>query len=250
MERTTTPVATTADPPDTSSPATGSTRVLPRGQRVIGRFPRFGTHLWRPAPPVPADPVIAIGGEAASSSFEVPVAELAGLPRTEVTADFHCVSGWTALDLRWEGVAFETFFRTVVEPTLVAGAVVTHLVFKGLDGYRAVVLAEDALAPGVLLADRLDGAPLGPDHGAPVRLLSPAQYGYMSIKHLCRIEVRTSAPPARRLSLADRLVESHPRARVGEEERNGSLPNWLVRPLYRVLRTPLLLLCRSDETAR
>ena len=243
-------MATTTTPPGPSSAATGSARVTPPGQRVIDRFPRFGTHLWHPAPAIPTDPVIAIEGGAITAALDLPVAALAELPRTEITADFHCVSGWTALDLRWEGVTFETFFRTVIEPELVAGAAVTHLVFEGLDGYRSVVLAEDALAPDVLLADRLDGAPLGPDHGAPVRLVSPSQYGYVSTKHLRRIEVRSSEPPAPRLSLADRVVESHPRARVWEEERNGSLPNWLVRPLYWALRTPLLYLCDRDSPRR
>lgn len=244
-------MAATTRPPGTSSEEPASAHPLPPGQRVIDRFPRFGTHLWRPAPAVPTDPVVTIGGGAVDSPFDVPVASLTDLPRTEITADFHCVSGWTAVDLRWEGVAFETFFRTVIEPAVVADTAVTHLVFEGLDGYRSVVLAEDALAPDVLLADRLDGAPLDADHGAPVRLVSPAQYGYISTKHLSRIEVHGSAPPAPRLSLADRVVESHPRARVWEEERNGSLPNWLVRPLYRALKTPLLHLCaRRDDSAR
>jgi hypothetical protein len=36
--------------------------TLPPGQRPIDGFPRFGTHLGRPAPPVPAVPVIEIGG--------------------------------------------------------------------------------------------------------------------------------------------------------------------------------------------
>ena len=77
------------------------------------------------------------------------------------------------------------------------GTVVTHVVFEGLDRYRSIVVLEDALAEDVLLADRLDGAPLGPDHGAPVRLVSPQQYGFMSTKHLCRIELHTEEPPGR-----------------------------------------------------
>ena len=41
---------------------------------------------------------------------------------------------------------------------------------------------EDALADGVLIADRLDGRPLDGDHGAPARLVSPNQYGFVSTK--------------------------------------------------------------------
>ena len=175
------------EPPSTSK------LTLPPGQRLVDGFPRFGTHLARPAPVVPADPVITIRG-AVTEPVDVPLATLAALPRRALRADFHCVAGWSATDLRWDGVPFEAFYRTIVEPALVPGAVITHVVFRGLDGYRSVVWTEDALADGVLIADRLDGRPLDGDHGAPVRLVSPAQYGYISTKHLCRIEVHTSEP--------------------------------------------------------
>lgn len=238
----------TSPPPGTRRDEPPSTATLPPGQRLIERFPRFGTHLWRPAPAVPIDPVITVHGEPLTSPVDLPVASLAELPRTEVTAHLHCVAGWSAADLRWEGVSFETFFRRIVEPALVPGTAVTHVVFAGLDGYRSVVLLEDALADDVLLAERLDGRPLGADHGAPVRLVSPRQYGYISTKHLCRIEVHSREPRAPRGSLVTtRLLESHPRARVWEEERHGSLPGWLVRPVYRALKAPLLRLCSGNE---
>ena len=83
---------------------------LPPGQRLIDWFPRFGTHLGKPAPTIPADPVVEIGG-AVTETFAVPVADLATLPRRRLDADFHCVSGWTAVGLHWEGVAFAEFYR-------------------------------------------------------------------------------------------------------------------------------------------
>jgi DMSO/TMAO reductase YedYZ molybdopterin-dependent catalytic subunit len=236
--------------PGTRSDEPSSPPTLPPGQRRLDRFPRFGTHMGRPAPRIPTDPVITIGGGAVTASVDLPVADLARLPRTEITADFHCVAGWSATGLRWEGVTFETFFRAVIEPRREPGTEITHLVFEGLDGYRSVVLAEDALDDHVLLADRLDGRPLGADHGAPVRLVSPAQYGYVSTKHLSRIEAHGSEPPTQHGSfVATRLLESHPRARVWEEERHGSLPAWLVRPVYRALKAPLLRACAGDDEA-
>jgi DMSO/TMAO reductase YedYZ molybdopterin-dependent catalytic subunit len=224
--------------------------TLPPGQRLVDGFPRFGTHLGRPAPAVPADPVITIRG-AVTETLDVPLASLATLPRRALRADFHCVAGWSAINLDWEGVPFDAFYRTFVEPALVPGAEVTHLVFRGLDGYRSVVRMEDALADGVLIADRLDGRPLDGDHGAPVRLVSPAQYGYISTKHLCRIEVHTGEPKDARASrITTRLLRPHPRARVAEEERHGSLPGWFVRPFYRALTGPLLRLCAGGRGSR
>jgi DMSO/TMAO reductase YedYZ molybdopterin-dependent catalytic subunit len=219
---------------------------LPPGQRRLDGFPRFGAHLSRPAPAVPAVPVIEIRG-AVSEELDVPVRTLGTLPRREVAADFHCVAGWSATGLRWEGVPFVAFYRAVIEPVLTPSAVVTHLGFGGLDGYRCSLLIEDALADGVLIAERLDGRPLDSDHGAPVRLVSSAQYGYKSTKHLCRIDVHTvqAPPPAPRRR--DVLLQDHPRARVWQEERNGALPTWFVRPLYRALKAPLLAICRRGE---
>src|SRR6266567_1512660 len=132
---------------------------LPPGQRAIDGFPRFGTHLHHPPPAVPIDPELEISG-AVAKPFALPLAELATLPRRELTADFHCVAGWSATNLHWEGVAFETLYRTVIEPSLQPDASVTHVVFGGLDGYRSFVGIEDALADDVLIADRLDGRPL------------------------------------------------------------------------------------------
>jgi DMSO/TMAO reductase YedYZ molybdopterin-dependent catalytic subunit len=183
--------------------------------------------------------------------FDVPLATLAALPRQELTADFHCVAGWSATDRRWEGVPFEAFYRAVVEPALEPAVEITHVVFRGLDGYRSVLLVEDAMADGVLVADRLDGRPLDADHGAPLRLVSPAQYGYMSTKHLCRIEVHVGKPTRQRWTLVESwLLRSHPRARVAEEERHGLVPGRLVRPFYAALKAPLLALTARGRQTR
>ncbi|WP_280383663.1 molybdopterin-dependent oxidoreductase [Nocardia wallacei] len=209
--------------------------ALPPGQRAVDGFPRFGTHLHHPPPPVPDHPVIEIGG-ALTEGFSLTPADLAKLPRTAIRTDFHCVAGWSATDLLWEGTAFETLYRTRVESLVESGAPISHVVFEGLDGYRSIVLLEDALADDVLIADRLDGRPLDSDHGAPIRLVSPRQYGFVSTKHLCRIEFHTSAPPD-----PDRWspLAAHRRARVWHEERHRYLTGRLVRPIYRSLIAPI-----------
>ena len=225
--------------------------TLPPGQRKIAGFPRFGTHFQDPAPAVPAEPVIEVGGPAAEPS-SLPLAELARLPRRELTADFHCVAGWSATGLRWEGVAFEIFYRTMIEPSLRPGTSVTHVVFEGLDGYRSIVAIEDALGDDVLIAEHLGGRPLDSDHGAPVRLVSPSQYGFISTKHLCRIEVHTEEPagryhPSRFRQLGLDLVKPHARARVWKEERHRYLPARLVRPVYRRLVGPFRFLAARGK---
>ena len=234
---------------ETTQPAEGEvvdrsggarSRLLPPGQRQIDWFPRFGTHGGKPAPVIPTNPVIEVGG-AVTATFAVPVADLAQLPRRRLDADFHCVSGWSAVDLRWDGVRFADFYRLRIEPQLRPGAIVTHVEFRGLDGFGSVVTIKDALFEDVMLADHLDGELLTSDHGAPLRLVSPEQYGYVSTKHLCRIDVHTAAPTGGpRSFVLDVLLHSHPRARVWQEERHGTLPGRVVRPFYRAVAMVML----------
>lgn len=200
--------------------------------------------------------MIEIGG-AVEDSAAVPLAELAKLPRRELTADFHCVAGWSATNLDWEGVAFESFYRRFIEPKIRPDARITHVVFEGLDGYRSVASIEDVLADDVLIAEHLDGRPLDSDHGAPARLVSPGQYGYVSTKHLCRIELHT-AEPAEKYRHVDLVGQAflrgpgkpHPRARVWREERHRHLPGWLLRPFNRLLITPIAHLSARGSRRR
>ena len=206
---------------------------LPPGQRDLGRFPRFGTNQG-PPPAVPEAPVIALAG-AVDAPTTLAVADLPSLPRRTLLADFHCVAGWSARGLRWEGVPL----AHVLAPTPAA----THVGFTGLDGHWAVMLLADALADDVLLADRLGGAPLDARHGAPVRLVAPAHYGFVNVKHLCRIELLT-AQPAQSSGAASGLAGlglrllgygRFTRARVWEEERHAVLPARVIRLVGRVV---------------
>lgn len=206
--------------------------VLPPGQRRVNGFPRFGTHPHRPPPAAPAHPTISVSG-AVRAPFTVALTGLDDFPAVEHAADFHCVAGWSATGLRWEGVSFAAFYKVMVEPVVTSGVTVTHLAFEGLDGFRSILELDDALADDVLIATRLNGRPLTPAHGAPVRLVSPSQYGYMSTKHLRAIEVHTARPRDDRPYAV--ITRSHPRARVWKEERHPWFPAALLRPLHRLI---------------
>ena len=75
-----------------------------------------------------------------------------------------------------------------------------ELVFTGADhgvqggaeqDYERSLTVRDALRPEVLLAYEMNGRPLEPQHGAPVRLLVPGWYGMTSVKWLTRITAVT-----------------------------------------------------------
>lgn len=223
---------------------------LPPGQRSIGHFPRFGVHFAEP-PPLIGDPAVLRVEGAVARRLEVPVSRLFGLERRAIVADFHCVAGWTVQGLHWSGVAFRAFYESVVVPEARPEPGVSHVLFRGADGYRSTLTLDDAFENDVLLADQLGGAALNSDHGAPVRLVSPRQYGYKSTKHVCCIELHTREPAdGHDRAIPDfllALVKPHPRARVLEEERHRHLPAWAVRGIYRKLIRPFAWVARRGS---
>ncbi len=73
-----------------------------------------------------------------------------------------------------------------------------RLRFYGADGFTNNLRLTEALGPfpdevvEPLLVYQMGDAPLTPDHGFPVRLVVPGQYGYKSIKWLTRVEAVAS----------------------------------------------------------
>lgn len=202
---------------------------LPAGQRELRVFPRFSDQPLRRPPRLPGAPVIVVAG-AVERELRLPLGEVTRREqRTEMVADFHCVTTWSTCGLRWEGVSFSSFWHDVVVPQCAPAADARCIVVEGIDGARAVLLLVDALAPDVMLADRLDGRPLDIAHGAPLRLVSPQQYGYKNIKHVHRIEVHVTPPPS------TYGPKEHLRARVALEERHSTIAPRVLRPVYRAL---------------
>ena len=129
-----------------------------------------------------------------------------------------------------------------------AGASITHLVFEGLDGFRAPAVLEDALADDVLIAENLDGQPLGrrPRRTGPAGQPEPVRL------HEHQAPVPDRGPHRRSPGAATcatgssqfglQLVKPHRRARVWEEERHQHLPARVVRPVYRLLIRPIKML--------
>ncbi len=174
---------------------------------------------------------LEVRGEGAASCT-VGVPELESIPRREQSSDFHCVTTWTAVGLRWSGWLFADVWRQLILPRCASAADCNFVVLKARDGYVTSLLLADLLHGDVLLADRLDGRPLDVAHGAPLRLIAPKHYGYKNVKHLSAIECHRARVPYRAAGFA---FMDHPRARVAEEERGRGIPAVLLRSIYRPL---------------
>lgn len=198
---------------------------LPPGQRLLADMPRFSDNPLLPPPPVPDDPVVELSVEREPLAT-VPLSLLDELGPRDLRADFHCVTTWSVQGLLWRGVPL----REVLAAVGVTEAPAPYVVAKGADGPWTQFLWEDLVAEDVFLATLLGGEPLDGRHGAPVRLVTPRQYGYKNVKHLSRLDFRHAEPRPG--------PKHHLRARVALEERHASLPAWVVRAPYRSLVGP------------
>lgn len=114
------------------------------------------------------------------------LAELAALPQRTADLPIACVEGWSA-SATWTGVPIVDLLSRVGAPTR-RPVRVSSLETAGL--YAASTLpANHAADPLTLLALRLNGAVLHPDHGYPCRLIAPSRPGVLQTKWVTRLEV-------------------------------------------------------------
>jgi DMSO/TMAO reductase YedYZ molybdopterin-dependent catalytic subunit len=149
---------------------------LPPGQHQVSNFPvldlgihpRFDPARWR----------FRVQGEV-ERPLDLSWAEFTALPKKEQVCDFHCVTTWSKYDVHWGGVDF----RTIVERAGVKPSA-QHLVLACGDSYTANVPLAELTGDDILLAYELDGEPLPPEHGGPLRMIVPHLYAWKSAKFL------------------------------------------------------------------
>jgi methionine sulfoxide reductase catalytic subunit len=109
------------------------------------------------------------------------VADLRRLPAAQQSSRMKCVQCWSAR-ATWGGFRFEPLLD-VVKPRKTARAVRLDCA----DKWYEYMSLEEMANPRVLLAMDLAGKPLPDSHGAPLRLIDPAKYGYKSAKLITSI---------------------------------------------------------------
>ncbi|NET52391.1 MAG: molybdopterin-dependent oxidoreductase, partial [Merismopedia sp. SIO2A8] len=105
------------------------------------------------------------------------------LPQSQFTADFHCVTRWSKLDVSWTGIKITDLMQTIeLEPTA------THLMIHCYGGYTTNLALDDFIREENFLAHTLSEEPLPADHGGPMRLVVPHLYAWKSAKWINGIE--------------------------------------------------------------
>jgi DMSO/TMAO reductase YedYZ molybdopterin-dependent catalytic subunit len=166
--------------------APGQRAALPPGQYIprtlpvlhYGPVPAFNPQTWD---------LRILGSTESGAETRLHWDDVAALPVSQVTADFHCVTKFTVPALRWAGVlAAEILHRYP------PAAAVTHVMIWAEFGYSANIRIGDFAAEDTLLATHRDDARLTPEHGYPLRLIVPTLYAWKSVKWIRAIEYLTA----------------------------------------------------------
>ena len=161
--------------------------------------PATGLIRYEGAPPEPYSLVV---DGLVEKKLRLSYRDLRGFPQVSQVSDFHCVEGWSVEDVRWGGIRIEELVKRT-RPGAESKYVIFHALGKtrsrpgGLGNYLESMPLKELLDPEkkCLLALDQDGKPLSHDHGAPLRLISPFDLGYKSIKYVWRIEFSARQQP-------------------------------------------------------
>lgn len=117
----------------------------------------------------------------------LPLAAIRDLPRYEMTTELMCVEGWSQI-VHWAGARLADFAgKYRLAGTYVSLVTPDRKYYVGLD-------IDSALHPQTLLCYEMNGQPLAPLHGAPLRLVTTVKYGYKSIKRIGTIGFTNERP--------------------------------------------------------
>ncbi|HTW86800.1 MAG TPA: molybdopterin-dependent oxidoreductase [Candidatus Binataceae bacterium] len=153
---------------------------LPPGSETpIADFPNY--FISSDQPDAPPDWKLKIGGLVTHPQV-LSLDELRKMPRTAMRIRHHCVEGWSAV-AAWQGVRVSEIAKLVgLDPR------VHYVEFRSFDaGYWSSWDLPSAFHPQTILAYEMDGEPLLPGHGAPLRLYSAVKLGYKMVKYLTEV---------------------------------------------------------------
>jgi DMSO/TMAO reductase YedYZ molybdopterin-dependent catalytic subunit len=116
-------------------------------------------------------------------------ADLLAMPQHTAQLSINCVEGWSTGDQTWTGVQLR-YLAALAGADQPASVLVESLQRRG--GFRhAILSSEQIMNPDSLLALRVNGAELSPDHGYPARVIVPAGPGVHNTKWVARLTFAT-----------------------------------------------------------
>ena len=128
-------------------------------------------------------------GQASRAPVVLGRADLLRMQQHTASLPIACVEGWSTDDQAWTGVRLRDLARLagVTRPSSVLVQSLEH----GGAFSQAVLSAGQVMDPDSLLALRVNGADLTPDHGYPARVIVPASPGVHNTKWVASLTFRS-----------------------------------------------------------
>lgn len=154
-----------------------------RSNEEITPNDQFFTLSIGPTPHINAsDYILRIDG-LVEQPFELNYSEIRSLPRTSESVTLDCVTGPSAR-ANWTGISLKGLLdRAQINDTAI------EVVFLCADGYSTSLTVAEASDSGVILAYGMNGVTLPADHGFPLRLVVPNNWGYKWAKWVTHIQL-------------------------------------------------------------
>lgn len=129
--------------------------------------------------------------QSGTPDLNLELADIQRLPNIDMITRFCCIEGWSRV-VQWRGVRVSDFLKKYAGP----GKPLPPYVYMATPGedYYVGLDIKSAVHPQSLLAWELNGAPLAPEHGAPLRLVMPTKYGVKNIKRIGLIQLTDKRP--------------------------------------------------------
>ena len=157
---------------------------MPPGQKKVNKFPVLQAG-GIPSNIQKSNWVLEIYG-AIKTPTTFTYNEFIALPTVKITADLHCVTGWSLFNTEWEGVLFRTICE-LVQPLGTAKFVVFEC--ADLNGtFRTSLPLQELMDDDTILAFKYNNQELDVVHGGPIRALVPQKYLYKSAKWITKLK--------------------------------------------------------------
>ncbi len=122
-------------------------------------------------------------------TFQLSLEDIRKMPQATESFEFKCIEGWSR-PVSCKGVRFSDFMRELgIDPGY------KYAGMSSIDGgYYVSWDLESLYHPQTLICYEMNGSPLQPENGAPLRILSSVKYGVKQIKQLGSIAFLEEMP--------------------------------------------------------
>lgn len=141
------------------------------------------------------------------------------LRRIEIDRRFYCVNGWS-LQALWAGYRVADLLDLAGLDLAGGKSGAAWLRATSIGGYEDTTAIADLIADEAMLVTHMNGAPLSPARGKPIRLMRFDCYQFKGVKAVARLEVVESYRPGtwEKVGYSDATVQPYPHLAIDCDE--------------------------------